>query len=275
MTARSGAPLLRERAPAARRDPFVSIRAELAEVEACYSKLAHVPLRVSARLLRPLALNDALLLDGILRCAAARCYLCRPELAGMPLPDDVRVPLPLAYSSGTPRDAYPLASLAFADQDAEVVVRPGEPALLEHAVTWHKTWEHSGDDYLVFRSESGKPLRGKISLGGAQFKGWAMSLTVLQVRRLWWWARGDAAEVARLLEHAPAVGKKASWGFGLVDRWEVEEAAEDWSERRADGRPTRPLPAIDPQPPRSIRATGALPSPAYRAREWRDIWLPD
>ncbi len=193
----------------------------------------------------------------------------------MPVPGNVRIPLPLAHSTG--KQPYPLASLGHANPAASIVLRPGHRRLLEYTVTWHKTWEHSGDDYLVFQNDCGKPLRGKISVGGAQYKGWSMRLTVIDWREVHFWCRGDAEEVARLLRNVPAVGKKQAWGFGLVDEWRVEECADDWSERGPRGQPTRPLPVEDwpDQPPCSTLSHGAVKSPAYDARDWRDVWVPE
>lgn len=263
-------------APAAPRSGVVDeIRAILRGVQDRYSALAHRPLHVWAKLLRPPALNDAVLLDGLLRMAVVKEYAPCQAFAGMPVPDGLRVPLPLAYSTG--ERPYALASLGHADAGAEVVLRPGHRRLLEYAVTWHKTWEHSGDDLLVFQSDSGKPLRGKVSLGSAQYKGWAMRQTVIDWREVHFWCRGDVDEVCKLLANVPAVGKRASWGFGMVREWSVEECALDWSERGPLGKPTRPLPLKDhPQaPPLSTLAHAAYRSPAYDARDWCDVWMPE
>ena len=43
------------------------------------------------------------------------------------------------------------------------------------------------------------------------------------------WAMGHRDEVQGLLDCIPAVGKKYAAGYGLVDRWTVEECEEDYS----------------------------------------------
>lgn len=43
------------------------------------------------------------------------------------------------------------------------------------------------------------------------------------------WAMGHADEVQSLLDAIPAVGKKYAAGYGLVDRWKVEECEDDYS----------------------------------------------
>lgn len=43
------------------------------------------------------------------------------------------------------------------------------------------------------------------------------------------WAMGHRDEVQELLDCIPAVGKKYSAGYGLVDRWAVEDCEEDYS----------------------------------------------
>lgn len=261
----------------ARHSSLTEIKERLQVVRDRYAGMQHQPLHIRARLLRPLALNDAILFDGLLRAAVVKEYAPCQALAGMPVPDGLHVPLPLAYSLS--KRSYPFASLGYADAAAEVVLRPGHRRLLEYAVTWHKTWEHSGDNLLVFQSDNGKPLRGKISLGGAQYKGWAMRLSVIDWREAHFWCRGNADEVVRLLANIPAVGKKQAWGFGLVapGGWTVEECAQDWSERGPRGQPTRPLPILDhpDRPPHSSLAHAAYRSPAYDARDWCDVWVPE
>jgi hypothetical protein len=57
----------------------------------------------------------------------------------------------------------------------------------------------------------------------------------------------------------------------------VGVCALDWSERGPLGKPTRPLPLKDhPQaPPLSTLAHAAYRSPAYDARDWCDVWMPE
>lgn len=71
------------------------------------------------------------------------------------------------------------------------------------------------------------------------------------VDELVWYAAGDRAEIARLLEtYYPAIGKKAAYGQGQLEfypdgsRWQIDPWPQDWSERDGDGRLTRGLPAI-------------------------------
>ena len=263
-------------------DPFATVRVTLAEYGArCMTRVGHHrPLHLRARLVRPLALNDGMLFDGLLRVAVAKEYLRCPQLAGMPLLTSVTVPLPLSHRV-VGKTSYPLATMAYADPGARLVLRPGHPDLLEYAVTWHKTWEHSGDDYLVFQNESGKSLRGKLSLASAAYKGWSMTLNVVAWRECHFWAHGDAEEIERLLAQLPAIGKKQSYGYGLVapGGWSVEEVGEgrDWSEYGPDGAPTRPIPVNGcvAQPPRSALRHCAYRSPAYDAQQWVDCWVPE
>lgn len=262
----------------AAKSPVARIRQAMAAVAARYADRVahHRPLRVRARLVRPLVLTEPVLLDGLLRVGVAREYASCPALAGTAPPPGLAIPLPVGTDGAVhPR---PAASLGFADEGARILLAPGHPDLLEYAVTWHKTWEHSGDDHIVFRGAGGKPTRGKLSVASAQYKGWAMRLNVVEWRTIFWWCRGDAEEVARVLANVPAVGKKQAYGFGLVapHGWEVVEVGEDWSSTGPTGAPTRPLPIADRpiQPPGSTTSHCAYRSPAYDHRGWTDCWHP-
>lgn len=66
-----------------------------------------------------------------------------------------------------------------------------------------------------------------------------------------WYVVGDAAEIDRLLNaYVHALGKKAAYGNGALQEyangkcWQVEAWPHDWSERDAEGKLTRGLPAL-------------------------------
>ena len=43
------------------------------------------------------------------------------------------------------------------------------------------------------------------------------------------YAMGHAEEIAELLKLMPAVGKKPSMGWGIIDKFEIKEISEDYS----------------------------------------------
>jgi hypothetical protein len=71
--------------------------------------------------------------------------------------------------------------------------------------------------------------RRVLSVKSGQHRSYRLPLRVRVVDRVCWYVVGRAKDLRRWLRGVPAVGKKTAYGYGLVARWEVEPAGEDWS----------------------------------------------
>lgn len=73
--------------------------------------------------------------------------------------------------------------------------------------------------------------KGIISDSIGQYRAYRMPNVIRTVKDgiITFWAMGHKDEVQSMLDTMVAVGKKSAAGYGLVDRWEVEECAEDYS----------------------------------------------
>ena len=73
--------------------------------------------------------------------------------------------------------------------------------------------------------------KGQISSGVGLYRNYRNPVVVRTVKgsKITFWAMGNPEAVSDLLSRIPAVGKKPSMGWGIVDGWTVEEAADDYS----------------------------------------------
>ena len=63
--------------------------------------------------------------------------------------------------------------------------------------------------------------------------------------RIDFWCIGHADEISDLLNRMPAVGKKPSMGFGIIDRFEIAESLEDYTTWHPSHGLMRPLPVTE------------------------------
>lgn len=132
-------------------------------------------------------------------------------LGGETVPGAGHIGLPLRQDSG---NRY-FASRAVYDQEAVTV---------EY---WNKRPN-------FFSADAGRHLnmqKGVISSGVGLYRAYRMPQVIRHIKdgRLTFWAMGHADEVRALLDCIPAVGKKASMGWGIVQKWTVEECDKDYS----------------------------------------------
>lgn len=164
-----------------------------------------------------------------------------------------------AYFTAAPEKAE-LARLT-ADPDPDVpfeVYRAGETWIyacsLSEPVGQHGTtlthWNKRLDDgaAAMLAGDGGLELRrGKVPIGGGQYRSHHHPLWTEVVDRLVWYASSpDPQQLAYLLaSHVTHVGKKRAHGNGVVSSWEVEEATDVPADRwlwREPGVPARPIP---------------------------------
>lgn len=54
-------------------------------------------------------------------------------------------------------------------------------------------------------------------------------IRIVKDRKIVFYAIGHKDDVAKLLSYIPAIGKKYSMGFGIVERWEISDCEEDYT----------------------------------------------
>jgi len=123
--------------------------------------------------------------------------------------------------------------------------------------------------------------RRVIATGNSWTKSYRLPLRIRLVHAVSWLAVGGCKEVRNVLSrHAKAIGKKVAHGYGIVARWEVERADEDW----AWFAPTehgvllmRPLPWSEALPADLVGARrdfGACVPPYWHPERYTEIVVP-
>lgn len=204
-----------------------------------------MPLHITATLGSPIALQAWLPLDGLLMALEARrLQLPPPELGGL---QDVAIPV-LRHSSGLYHASFGRGQSV--PGSGEVQMRRRRFPIREAATL-------------------GKETIGKVPVNMGPLKSVNLPLYTRWVPCIEWWCIGDKAEVESLLEECGYLGKERNHGYGRVERWQVEECAEDWSLFYPCDRPdevivSRVLPAAFPECAGRIGNLGlAVPTPPY------------
>jgi len=143
----------------------------------------------------------------------------------------------------------------------------------EYVTYWHRRFDDVLERYIDFQGR-----RGKVAEQSGKYKAYRMPLNILILPWLEWYAVGDLKAVRELCSGIVAIGKKCSQGHGIVERWEVEEWPEDWSEVR-DGRLTRAV--FDLPPGVEVEYAGKCQRRIYGVRPpyWdranqSEVWMP-
>lgn len=103
---------------------------------------------------------------------------------------------------------------------------------------WNKRFDQSYVSLVDFQGR-----RGKIHVGQGRYRSYHMPVFYRVAPKVTWYCVGDSKGIESLLYGVSHLGKKRSQGWGEVMEWEVQHWAHDWSERDAEGRLTRALPA--------------------------------
>lgn len=202
----------------------------------CRESLA-VPLRVTAHLLSPLAVDRAL----PIRLDGALSWVVVALATGAPPPEAfgavrkgawVEIPTPIA--------------------DAEIrgwrVPRCSDATLPSVAVDSVRRRRRRADaDALGL---------AKVMTAGGPWKALDMPTPTVATPSAEWWCVADEERLCALLSEIHALGRGRSGGLGAVGAWRVERVAEDRGLTH-DGMPTRALPILGPEQTDTIRRAAA------------------
>lgn len=122
--------------------------------------------------------------------------------------------------------------------------------------------------------------RLKVATGNQVYKSYRLPLHVRLCERVVWFCIGNRREILKLLKSVPSLGKKRSYGYGRVARWEAERVEEDWSWFAASDRGPvlmRPLPACQELPANlrgARRDFGAVQPPQWHPDRYCERVVP-
>lgn len=118
--------------------------------------------------------------------------------------------LPIAYH----KDGWSISSVMLFDCDYKLAHYEG---------SWKKRWCVKHD----FLADFSKNQR-KINTGKGYFKSFDSPLPLYDIRTVWFYFKGDAERVKKLItDHLPGIGKKISQGYGFFDDFVIDPAADD------------------------------------------------
>lgn len=178
------------------------------------------PLKITAVLTSPYVSTDYIFFDALVSSAVWQdCMKDKAFNTPENKTDVFYIPLPLKLI-GTKEPFYS-ASIGFPKQAIEGISR------------WRKHTD----------IESKK----KIQIGSGEFKRYDMPMPYTSTEEIVFYANGNKAEIERLLDYIPSIGKKRTQGYGNVRKWQVEQSDHDWSIVR-DGVPMRPIPISEAAP---------------------------
>lgn len=153
--------------------------------------------------------NFNLMFDGILYSAFIKCYL--PDLYKTPTRDFTDFELPLARHIFAENDFYYLCSRAFFESDKD------KRQDLEY---YNKKQDLKQAE--IYIDNEGKSIKD-IGDGRGKYKAHRMALVVRYAKNIFWYAHGIKSEIEKLLNYINAIGSKHNIGYGIIEKWTVEE----------------------------------------------------
>lgn len=112
----------------------------------------------------------------------------------------------------------------------------------EHTIEGLDHWSKRADVREAIALVDFRGRRGRIVTGSGRYKAYRHPIYYRHALYVDWYARGDRAELERLLPWCTHLGKKTDQGWGAVLRWEVIPWPEDWSVRGPGGMLMRAVP---------------------------------
>jgi len=128
----------------------------------------------------------------------------------VPLSDIQRVPIPLAKRTISGHDVYACSN----------------PIIPEPTAEWVDHMARRIDTDLIALLLAPNQRKSLLVASGP-YKMLYRPLRIRLVDRVVWFARGDKTEIRKLLKSVNALGSHRGIGYGLVERWELEETGED------------------------------------------------
>lgn len=152
--------------------------------------------------------NFDLMFDAILYSAYAKCYL--PDLYKKPTRDFLDFELPLARHVFAENDFYYLCSRAFFESDKEN---------RRDIEFFNKRQDLTEAEFFLDDSASKKDIGD----GRGKYKAYRNALVVRYAKNIFWYAHGIKNEIEKLLNYIDAIGSKKNIGYGIVEKWTVQE----------------------------------------------------
>lgn len=181
------------------------------------ASLQYEPLKITASLTSAYVTTDYIFFDSLISSAVWQDCM-KDKAYNVPENKSELFYIPLPIKPVGTKELFYAASIGFPKQAVDGVAR------------WRKTTE----------IESKK----KISIGSGEFKRYDMPMPYTSAEEIIFYVNGNKAEIERLLQFIPSIGKKRTQGYGNVRTWQVEQSEHDWSIVR-DGVPMRPIPVSE------------------------------
>lgn len=112
--------------------------------------------------------------------------------------------------------------------------------------------EHFAKRFAAEHAEMMAPDKRRIiATGNSSLKSYRLPLRTRACDRIVWFVKGHRRPIKSLLRGVVSIGKKRSFGYGRVQRWELEWIDQDWSWFALSEQGTvlmRPLPLCDELP---------------------------
>lgn len=218
-------------------------------------------LKVTCRLGAPLA-SDLPMLDAVIEGEMAHLQGKGQSIQrDRPAPPygEIGVPYRRAHIGGM---SIPCCSSPIAVSETETVEHFGKRLATEHA------------DLLA------ESKRQMVPVGNGYLKSYRLPLRLRHCREIVWFIDGNQKEIRRVLQKIVSLGKKRSFGYGIVNEWVVDEIEQDLSWFAKTDRGTilmRPLPKCSELPADLIgfrEEFGAAQSPYWHPDRYCERVVP-
>ena len=130
---------------------------------------------------------------------------------------------------------HPIAKTEFEGEVFRACSSPYYLFQAEDTTRYRKRW-----DYQEKHLDWGKK-KAKFSTSEGHTKSYDLPLYLRVVNSIDWFCIGDLQTLKQYLSFIRYLGKKRSYGYGQIEKWEVKEFTQDWSLFK-DGLITRPIP---------------------------------
>ena len=220
------------------------------------------PLKITCELATPYCGNELPALEGLLEfVAASRKGRWHDLLAAANPPPFGAFPLPIqtVEMAGT---MIPCCSAPIAHTDRDYAEKISKRISVENAL-------------LLDRRE-----RKTVVTNSGKYKSHRLPIRVRAIRKIVWLCVGNPGKILDMLREVRSLGKKRSYGYGVVGRWYYDLIEEDlslWAETPQGKLLMRPLPWCKELPQDLIgyrRDYGAVQPPYWHPARWMERVVP-